>query len=588
MNSIKTYLSKIYFIIQEKKIYLFFLLFSFVTLSILDIVGISLVTAFMSQLLGSENFIFNMIKDLINFLNIYGDENFFNILIFSILVLYVCKAVASFLIQAWIIKFTLNFEAWLRNNLMKSYVSRPYKYFINENAGDIINVAGVYTNTFQASVLIQGIKLMSELIVISMVMIFLAINNLSIVLIIVTIFLTYFFIYDYYVKKIITKAGHVSNRFYGSIITSMNEAILAVREIKIFNKKKHFLEKINTNTKLVNDARLIQDVLKLIPKQSIELLLIIIVMIASFYFINFSSFASEEFVVLLTMFAAAGFRLLPALTQSISSINSLRSSKSVVSVIFDALNYLSAIDKDNIENFHLNKKKKLDFKNVISIENLNYQYEKNNKYILQNLDLEINKGDCIGIVGSSGAGKTTLINILIGLLDFDEGKIEVDNKIFHKESPLGVITSYIPQNIFLLDDTILRNITFETDKTKIDFELLNEAIKISQLESFINSNKESIYSIVGENGIKLSGGQRQRIALARAMYFKREIIILDEATSALDTITEKDVVESINLLKGKITIIIITHRKTALKNCDKVYQLNSGNLTLNNEYLKDE
>ena len=157
MSSIKNYLSKVYFIIQEKKIYLFFLLFSFVTLSILDIVGISLVTAFMSLLLGSENFIFDTIRKIVNFFSIFKEESFLNILIISILILYVCKAVVSFLIQAWIIKFTLNFEAWLRSNLMKSYVSRPYKYFINENAGDIINVAGIYTNTFQASVVIQGI-----------------------------------------------------------------------------------------------------------------------------------------------------------------------------------------------------------------------------------------------------------------------------------------------------------------------------------------------------------------------------------------------------------------------------------------------
>ena len=304
-------------------------------------------------------------------------------------------------------------------------------------------------------------------------------------------------------------------------------------------------------------------------------------MLASYYYINFSNYNNNEFIILLTMFAAAGFRLMPALTQSISAINSLRSSKSVVFDIYDALLYLDKFNESK------NLKNKLDrnfkFNHKIKIDNLSYKYSKQDSYVLKKLNLEIKKGDCIGVVGTSGAGKTTFINILLGLLDFNEGVITLDSHEFKNISPLQQLTSYIPQNIFLLDDTILRNITFESDDKKIDFDLLNQVIDSSQLRKFIESQKETIYSIVGENGVKLSGGQRQRIAIARALYFKRDIIILDEATSALDTITENDIVQSINNLKGEKTIIVIAHRHSTLQNCDRIYSLNNGSLSIIND-----
>ena len=189
MNSFFNYLSKAIFILQEKKRYLIFLLISFITLSVLDIIGISLVTAFMSLLLNSENIIFDSIKKIFLNLHILSSENFINFLILSIIILYTFKSLITYLIQLWIVNFSLNFEAWLRSKLMRSYIDRPYRYMLNENAGDIINVAGIYTNTFQTSVLMQGIKLVSELTVITMVMIFLALNNFSSVLAIVLIFL---------------------------------------------------------------------------------------------------------------------------------------------------------------------------------------------------------------------------------------------------------------------------------------------------------------------------------------------------------------------------------------------------------------
>lgn len=583
MSSLNKYIFKIIFILKGKYKYLFLLFISFISLSLIDIIGISFVTAFMSLMIGSENFIFfEHIKSFFVYLNIYSPSNFLNILIYTILFIYISKSIVTYLIQLWIIHFSLNIEAWLRSNLMESFLGRPYKYILNENASNIVNIAGVYTNTFQTSVLMQGIKLLSESIVILMVMSFLAYNEPLSVMLVLIIFLIFFFIYNFFVSAAISKTGHVANKFYGSIIKSINEAIFSIKEIKIFNRSLHFLDQINKNTKTVNKARFIQDALKLIPKYAIELLIILIVMSLAFIFINFYNYKNNDFIILLTLFAAAAFRLMPALTQSITSINSLRSSKIVVSEIYESMIYLENYKSQSYEtNDHGNTNFKITPFSTINLENINFRYSMDSDYVLSNINLSINKGDCIGIVGTSGSGKTTLINLIMGLLEFDDGKITIDNTNFVNLSPLQFSISYIPQNIYLLDDTIIRNITFENNENKIDFDRLQNAIESAQLSKFINSQPKNIHSIIGENGVKLSGGQRQRIAIARALYFEREIIILDEATSSLDNLTEYEIVECINNLRGDKTIIVVAHRESTLKYCDKVYLIQNGALIRN-------
>jgi len=273
---------------------------------------------------------------------------------------------------------------------------------------------------------------------------------------------------------------------------------------------------------------------------------------------------------------------MPALTQSITSINSLRSSKIVVSEIYESMIYLENYKSQSYEKIdHGNTNFKITPFSTINLENINFRYSMDSDYVLNNINLSINKGDCIGIVGTSGSGKTTLINLIMGLLEFDDGKITIDNTNFVNLSPLQFSISYIPQNIYLLDDTIIRNITFENNENKIDFDRLQNAIESAQLSKFINSQPKNIHSIIGENGVKLSGGQRQRIAIARALYFEREIIILDEATSSLDNLTEHEIVECINNLRGDKTIIVVAHRESTLKYCDKVYLIQNGALIRN-------
>jgi len=219
------------------------------------------------------------------------------------------------------------------------------------------------------------------------------------------------------------------------------------------------------------------------------------------------------------------------------------------------------------------------FKSKIKIKNLKYKYSEKLNYILNNINLNISKGEFIGIIGSSGSGKSTLVDLLMGLLTPSSGEICIDNiNINDDKSSWQRKIGYVPQNIFLIDDSIKNNIAFGIEGDKIDELKLNKAIEESQLKAFINSLEIGFETKVGERGAQISGGQLQRIGIARALYNDPEILILDESTASLDTLTENGIMDSINKLKGEKTIIMISHRFSSLKDCDKIYEIRDGKI----------
>ena len=222
-----------------------------------------------------------------------------------------------------------------------------------------------------------------------------------------------------------------------------------------------------------------------------------------------------------------------------------------------------------------NKKSVFEFKNEINLSNISFEYDERKKFTLSKVSMTIKKGSFIGIIGETGSGKSTLINLIIGLLKPSEGQIEVDKSNIN----INLIDwykkiGYVPQSVYLTDDTIKKNIAFGLLEEDIDNNLIKQAVEKASLSKLLSSLPEGLETIVGEKGIRLSGGQQQRIGIARALYRDPEILVLDEATSSLDQTTEKKIMESINFLKRKKTLIIITHRLSTVKNCDKVFFIN--------------
>ena len=285
-----------------------------------------------------------------------------------------------------------------------------------------------------------------------------------------------------------------------------------------------------------------------------------------------------ETIAQIAVFVVAGTRLLPSANVIITSLNTLRAGRYVVSELSKTLELTNNYKPSKINDYH--KEGEIDWENEIKFSDLSFKYPNTDKYIFKDISLSIKKGESIGIVGGSGEGKTTLINILLDLLQPEKGTIFVDDRKIQKSERVRIqnMMAYIPQKVFLLDDTIKNNIAFGLSADQIDEKLLAQSISKAKLSSLINSLPDGVETIIGENGIRFSGGQQQRIAIARAFYSGRSILILDEATSALDSNTENEIVKEIDALRGKYTMVVIAHRLSTLEGCNRIIEIKKGKL----------
>ena len=281
----------------------------------------------------------------------------------------------------------------------------------------------------------------------------------------------------------------------------------------------------------------------------------------------------ENLFPILAIFLAAAFRLIPSTNRILVSLQQIKYAESVINILHEEITKIKEF-KQTLNIYTSNNETKL-----LRLENINFSYidSGENKSVLNNISISINHNDIIGIIGTSGAGKTTLLNILLGLLNPKSGHIYLNNDIFQNYiNEKKQLFGYVPQNIYLIDDSILKNIAFGICDDKIDIDYINEVLKMAQLFDFVYSLPEKLNTFVGESGVRLSGGQRQRIGIARALYNNPKILVLDEATSALDNDTELELLNSVLNLKNERTIIIVAHRLTTLDFCNKIYELNKG------------
>ena len=281
---------------------------------------------------------------------------------------------------------------------------------------------------------------------------------------------------------------------------------------------------------------------------------------------------------ILSLYVFAGYRLMPALQQLYRSLTSLRYVNPV----------LNSLDKDRISKISNEiSKNKLKFEKYISLENISYRYPKSYKSNLKNISIKIPIKNTVGLIGTTGSGKTTLVDLILGLLEPHEGVLKIDNTIINSKNlnSWQKNIGYVPQQIFLTDQSISANIAFGVDSNLIDHEAVKYASKIANLHNFvINELKEEYDTMIGERGIRLSGGQRQRIGIARALYHKPKVLVLDEATNALDNLTEKAVMEAVYNLSNKITIILIAHRLSTIKKCDQIFLMDQGKIIASGDY----
>ena len=462
-----------------------------------------------------------------------------------------------------------NVGAFIQKRLYSKYLFQSYKSHLYKNLSQMmkeVQLETIYFNSFFRSVLTLIVELALVFSIVLTILFLEPKGAIAIGLIFGSLALLYFQL----TKRKIKQWGSQRQSLDLFISKILMNSLSGIKEVKLLDKENFFLDRFTqTNTKKVKVATNHQTLTQ-ISRFYLELITIV-GMVSLILILISTGVNTSEIVTLLGVFVAAAFRMIPSINRILAALQNLKYYSSSIDVISKELFDSPIIEK--------NKPSSFEFKNKITVDNLDFSYKK--KKILEGINLVIQKGETIGIVGESGSGKSTLVDLLNGLLKPTKGTIKVDDRNIEEFITSWQLSiGYVGQEIFLIDDTIMSNIAFGVEENNIDHNKINQALKASQLSKFISGLENGVETMVGDRGIQLSGGQRQRIGIARALYHNPSVLIFDEATASLDDQTEKQVMKSIYNLKQNKTMIIIAHRISTLNQCDKIYEIQQGQIKL--------
>lgn len=576
------YLKEIYYLAGKDRGKLSFISFMFIIQAQLELVGISLIAPYISLVIDYDNGI-EFFSFFINYFNIETTRSSFLTLVGIILILaFSLKVAVAYLVNFQIINFVQNRRVDLSQKLMNRYQSLKYVEYTSRNSSEYIYRIQQLTYQYSDQVLAPLMRLVSDGIVALAILSFLAYYNLSALLLLVFLLLFIIGSYDFFTKAKAKESGILANNHATKMVQFINEGIGGLKEIRILGKEKYFYEKVLYSAKDFAKAAKKVQLIAVLPKYLLELVLIFFVV--SIVLMNTLSNAEPSILIsTLGLFGVASIRLLPIANLISASLVSIRYARNSISLLYSDAK-IEKIDKNGFD------KKDSDFGifKEINLKNINYSYPSSKSSSLKDINLNLKAGETIGIIGQSGSGKTTLVDLILGLLEASSGSIEINSYQLNDTKDLldwwRNQIAYLPQQVFLTDDSLINNIALGIKSEDIDLKRLHESIKKASLEKVVKMLPDGINTYMGDKGIRLSGGQAQRVALARAFYHGREILIMDESTSALDNQTEKEIIKEIDNLKGKVTMIVIAHRLTTLKHCDKVYELFDGAIINSGSY----
>lgn len=576
---------------KEQKSFYLLLLLMFV-MAFFDMLGIASILPFITILTNP-----NLIETNIALAYLYeksfilGVENKTDFLFLSGVIVFILLIVSLFLkgIANYAqIRFSMMREYSIGKKLIEGYLHQPYIWFLNKNTADIGKNILSEVNQVIIQTIFPVITIISQSAITLLILLMLIAVDPTISLIVGFILGFSYLIIFTLIKNILTKIGLQRLDANKRRFNSITEAFGSFKETKLRALEENHVNQFSKNAVVYAKSQSLATIIAQLPRYFLEAIgfggLIILILFLMAKNQNFLSV-----IPIITLYAFAGYRLMPALQQIYKSITQIRFSKPSLETLHDDLQKLKIVKiKDEINNPIILKKK-------ITLNNINFHYPDTKELKLKNINLEILVNTKIGIVGATGSGKTTLVDLILGLLDPISGTFLIDDKVIQPQDKKFWQKSigYVPQEIYLKDTSIISNIAFGIEEKDIDMQSVEKVSKIANLHKFITNELPYGYNtIVGERGVRLSGGQRQRIGIARAIYQNPKLLVLDEATSALDNITEKSVVEAINNLDNNITTIMVAHRLSSVKNCDNIFLLENGKLkaqgTYNELYQSDE
>jgi len=489
--------------------------------------------------------------------------------VLGMLLVYIVKNV--FLgFSVWIQRgYLTKLSARIASQILETYIRQPFSYHLQKNSSTLIR------NTQDASVIMGGgiepsLTLVSEgLLVTALLVVLITVEPIGTVLVVSTLLLATWAFHKLSDQRL-RSWGTLRQFEKGRIIQTIQQSLGAIKDIQVLNRENWFINEHNKHQ--IKDQSLLRRIITVqsLPRLWLEVMAIggltglIGVMLST-------GRSAKEIVPVVGLFAATAFRVLPSINKIVGSKQQLKVSRKAIETIYDDL-HLPIRENTKFANDTL-------IFDSVSVSNLSFNYEGITNPVLKEINIRINKGEAVGFVGQSGSGKSTLIDLMLGLLQPQIGSVLINGQdVSAVKSSWQRQIGYIPQTIFLMDDSLRRNIAIGIADNEIDEAAVREALKSAQLEEFVSSLPEGLDTVVGERGVRLSGGQRQRIGIARALYHRPSVLVLDEATSSLDTETEHEVMKAVQALQGDKTVIIVAHRLSTVEYCDRLYRLDAGRI----------
>ena len=565
MNKIK----KIYENLNKNHLLLFIILvFLLIVLSLLEIVSLASIPVLLNSILDQKNFNlsfldFGFIKN--NLFNMSQIEQVQYLSIF-IVFLFIFKNLFHGSIIYFQGQLVKNIKIFLSKKLFNFYLNQNYLKFIKKNSSILIRTLSVDVGN-TTIYLLNLINLTKECLILTSIIFLLFFSNTEVSIFLFSIFFIIALIFYYFNKKKLFKRGKIIQSLSSNVIKIIYELVGLFKEFKIYNLKnyhyRHYSKKVQEAEKNV----FLNYFVTSLPRLFLELTAVILIVLIIFIQLQYENDVIN-ILPFLSLVVVAALRLIPVFNSLTTSLSNLKAIQPSFDLIF------SELDKIRLKNESEGEANFIKFHNKISLKNICFKYERNEKNTINNLTLDIVKGDKIGLVGESGTGKSTLINIIMGLLKHTDGKMYIDEEeILKDKNQLVENIGYVPQEIFLFEDELKRNIAIGLKDEEISSEKLLEASKAAQILKFIDNLEKGFDTVVEENGRNFSVGQKQRIGVARALYRDPELLIFDESTSSLDKDTEEKFIDDVFSISKDKTIIFISHKMSALSKCDKIFDI---------------
>ncbi len=553
-----------------------------VGLTVLMVIGAFLQTAGVSTILSVVELVMDqkklqdegLLHDLFVMVGGGSEIRFTVLAMIALILVFVVKNSFLYFQQKVTLAFVYTNQFRTSERMMKNYLRRGYEFYLNADTAVVQRSITSDVNNMYALILAL-LTLMSDVIVFAFMVVFCFHQDPIMTILVAGVMLLLLVLIKKVLKPILHKAGEDNQNYYSGLFKWISQTVQGIKEVKISCKEQYFVSEYVKCGKGYVDAVQKYSLYNQVPKLLIETICVMCMM-GYMICMVLLGVPTEEMVTTLTAFGAAALVMLPCVNRVNNQINNIAYFEPFFMGVSD--NLQDEINGDKVDmSYATDTDDKLPIEHQIELQDIVYAYPNTEKLIFDKANLTIPVGASVGIVGTSGAGKSTVVDILLGLLEVKSGKILADGKDVNENYRAWLKNvGYIPQMIFMLDDTIRKNVAFGVPEEEIDEERLWEVLKEAQLDEFIKTLPDGLDTGIGERGIRLSGGQRQRIGIARALYNNPEVLILDEATSALDNDTEAAIMDSINHLRGKKTLVIIAHRLQTIEKCDIVYRVENG------------